>query len=50
MTALLAGLFDTAFLGHLADIRYLVGVILGSLLFDYLYRILKFLRSSAAKL
>ena len=46
MMAPLAGLFDTAFLGHLAEIRYLAGVILGSLLFDYLYRILKFLRSS----
>ncbi len=41
----LAGLCDTAFLGHLEDIRYLAGVILGSILFDYLYRILKFLRS-----
>ncbi len=42
----LAGLVDTAFLGHLTDIRYLAGTILGSILFDYLYRILKFLRSS----
>jgi MATE family multidrug resistance protein len=42
----LAGLCDTAFLGHLQDIRYLAGVILGSVLFDYLYRVLKFLRSS----
>ncbi len=42
----LAGLVDTAFLGHLADINQLAGVILGSILFDYLYRILKFLRSS----
>lgn len=42
----LAGLVDTAFLGHLADIRHLAGVILGSILFDYLYRVLKFLRSS----
>ncbi len=42
----LAGLCDTAFLGHLKDIRYLAGVILASLLFDYLYRILKFLRNS----
>lgn len=41
----LAGLCDTAFLGHLEDIRYLAGVILGSILFDYLYRVLKFLRS-----
>ncbi|NET00910.1 MAG: MATE family efflux transporter [Sphaerospermopsis sp. SIO1G1] len=42
----LAGLVDTAFLGHLADIRHLAGVILGTILFDYLYRVLKFLRSS----
>ncbi|MEM7555379.1 MAG: guanitoxin biosynthesis MATE family efflux transporter GntT [Cyanobacteria bacterium P01_A01_bin.84] len=42
----LAGIIDTAFLGHLADIGYLAGVILGSILFDYLYRILKFFRNS----
>nr|WP_019504453.1 MATE family efflux transporter [Pleurocapsa sp. PCC 7319] len=42
----LAGLWDTAFLGHLQDLRYLAGVILASILFDYLYRILKFLRNS----
>ena len=42
----LAGLCDTAFLGHLQDIRHLAGVILASILFDYLYRILKFLRNS----
>jgi MATE family multidrug resistance protein len=42
----LAGLFDAAFLGHLADINQLAGVILGGILFDYLYRILKFLRNS----
>ncbi|MFN3359848.1 MAG: MATE family efflux transporter [Pseudanabaenaceae cyanobacterium] len=42
----LAGLVDTAFLGHLADINQLAGTILGGILFDYLYRILKFLRSS----
>ena len=42
----LAGLVDTAFLGHLADIRHLAGVILASILFDYLYRVLKFLRTS----
>ena len=41
----LAGLCDTAFVGHLEDIRYLAGVILGSILFDYLYRVLKFIRS-----
>lgn len=42
----LAGLVDTAFLGHLSDLNQLAGVILGGVLFDYLYRILKFLRSS----
>jgi len=42
----LAGLVDIAFLGHLADIRHLAGVILATIIFDYLYRVLKFLRSS----
>ncbi|MEC4814727.1 MAG: guanitoxin biosynthesis MATE family efflux transporter GntT [Scytonema sp. PMC 1069.18] len=42
----LAGLVDIAFLGHLADIRYLAGVVLATILFDYLYRVLKFIRSS----
>lgn len=42
----LAGIVDTAFLGHLSEIHYLGGVILGSILFDYLYRVLKFLRNS----
>lgn len=42
----LAGLFDAAFLGHLENIDYLAGVILAGLLFDYVYRILKFLRNS----
>jgi MATE family multidrug resistance protein len=42
----LAGLFDSAFLGHLASIDQLAGVILGGILFDYLYRVLKFLRNS----
>ena len=46
----LAGLVDTAFLGHLSDIDYLAGVILGSIIFDYLYRVLKFLRSSTTAL
>jgi MATE family multidrug resistance protein len=41
---------DTAFLGHLEDIEYLAGVILGSILFDYLYRVLKFLRTSTTAL
>lgn len=42
----LAGLVDTAFLGHLTDIRHLAGVILASILFDYLYRVLKSIRNS----
>jgi len=42
----LAGLFDAAFLGHLTNINDLAGVILSSLLFDYLYRVLKFIRNS----
>lgn len=42
----LAGLVDIAFLGHLTEIRHLAGVILATILFDYLYRVLKFLRSS----
>ncbi len=46
----LAGLCDTAFLGQLEDLKYFAGVILGSILFDYLYRTLKFLRSSTTAL
>ena len=46
----LAGLVDSAFLGHLENINYLAGVILGGILFDYLYRILKFLRNSTNSL
>ena len=42
----LAGLCDTAFLGHLQELKHLAGVILASILFDYLYRIFKFLRNS----
>ncbi|HLP90339.1 MAG TPA: guanitoxin biosynthesis MATE family efflux transporter GntT [Nostocaceae cyanobacterium] len=42
----LAGLVDIAFLGHLAEIRHLAGVILATILFDYLYRVLKFVRSA----
>ena len=46
MSVSLAVTCDTAFLGHLHDLKYLAGVILASILFDYLYRILKFLRNS----
>lgn len=42
----LAGLVDIAFLGHLNEIHHLAGVILATILFDYLYRVLKFIRSS----
>ncbi|MGB3639416.1 MAG: guanitoxin biosynthesis MATE family efflux transporter GntT [Rivularia sp. (in: cyanobacteria)] len=42
----LSGLVDIAFLGHLADLRYLAGVSLSVILFSYLYRMLDFLRSS----
>lgn len=40
----LAGLISVAFLGHLEDIRYLAGVTLATILFNYLYRGLGFLR------
>ena len=42
----LAGLCDAAFLGHLKDINQLTGVILGGILFDYIYRVLKIFRNS----
>jgi MATE family multidrug resistance protein len=40
----LAGLLDTAFLGHLADIRHLAGVVLATVIFNYLYWTFGFLR------
>lgn len=40
----LAGLIDTAFLGHLDDIRHLGGVALGTIIFSYLYWTFGFLR------
>lgn len=40
----LAGLIDTAFLGHLADIRYLAGVALATVLFNFIYWSCGFLR------
>jgi multidrug resistance protein, MATE family len=40
----LAGLFDTAFLGHLSDIRHLAGVALATVLFNYIYWTFGFLR------
>ena len=44
VTVPLAGLVDTAMLGHLGDIRFLAGVALGSILFDYVYWTFGFLR------
>jgi MATE family multidrug resistance protein len=40
----LAGLVDMALLGHLGQIRYLAGVALGAILFDYVYWTFGFLR------
>lgn len=40
----LAGLVDTAFLGHLIEIRHLAGVALATALFNYIYRPCNFLR------
>lgn len=40
----LASLIDLAFLGHLAEIRHLAGVALATVLFNYLYLLLNFLR------
>jgi multidrug resistance protein, MATE family len=42
----LAGLIDTAFLGHLADIRHLAGVALATVIFNYVYWTFGFLRIS----
>lgn len=44
LTVPLAGLVDTALLGHLPDIRFLAGVALASLVFDVLYWSFGFLR------
>jgi MATE family multidrug resistance protein len=40
----LAGLVDTAFLGHLSEIRHLAGVALATVLFNYIYWTFGFLR------
>jgi MATE family multidrug resistance protein len=42
----LAGLLSVAFLGHLGEIRHLAGVALSTILFNYVYRTLGFLRMS----
>ena len=44
VTVPLTGLVDTAMLGHLDDIRFLAGVALGAVLFDYVYWSFGFLR------
>lgn len=46
LTVPVAGIIGVAFLGHLGDIRHLAGVTLASVLFNYLYRTLGFLRMS----
>jgi MATE family multidrug resistance protein len=42
----LSGLLSVAFLGHLTEIHHLAGVTLSTILFNYLYRTLGFLRMS----
>lgn len=44
ITVPLAGLVDVAFLGHLAEVRYLAGVALATVLFDYIFWTFGFLR------
>lgn len=44
LTVPLVGLVDTAMLGHLADIRFLAGVALAGILFEYVYWTFGFLR------
>jgi MATE family multidrug resistance protein len=44
ITVPIAGLVDTAMLGHLADIRFLAGVALSTVLFDFVYWSFGFLR------
>lgn len=46
----LAGLVDVAFLGHLSDVRYLAGVALAAVLFNYIYWSFGFLRMSTTGL
>ncbi len=50
LTVPIAGLVDTAMLGHLADIRFLAGAALGAILFDYIYWSLGFLRMTCTGL
>ncbi len=44
LTVPLAGLISVALLGHLMEIRHLAGVTLSTVLFNYIYRTLGFLR------
>jgi MATE family multidrug resistance protein len=46
----LAGLLSVVFLGHLTEIRHLAGVTLSTILFNFIYRALGFLRLSATGL
>ena len=50
LTVPLAGLVDTAMLGHLDEIHHLAGVALASVLFDYLFWSLGFLRMTTTSL
>ena len=46
----LVGLADAGMLGHLSDLRFLGGVALGSLIFEYVYWTFGFLRMSTTGL
>jgi len=50
LTVPLASLVDTAMLGHLADIRFLAGVGLAAILFEYVYWSFGFLRMATTGL
>lgn len=50
LTVPLAGLIDTALLGHLTEVKYLAGVALGSILFDFIYWLFGFFRMSTTGL
>jgi MATE family multidrug resistance protein len=50
LTEPLAGLIGIAFLGHLTEIRYLAGVSLATILFNYIYENSLFLRISTTAL
>lgn len=50
LTVPLAGLVDTALLGHLEEIRFLAGVALAAVLFEYVYWTFGFLRMATTGL